>query len=99
VNLVINVAASPGSLAEFENYGVTLGKRLLVFLNEAAKGGFSDTGTRKAFRANGGMDEFFNESDIESGSLVLAAVDWVTEKAHLQKWLLDMREEAEKSLL
>lgn len=98
VNLVINVADSPGSLAEFENYGVTLGRRLLVFLNDAAKGGFTDTGTRKAFRANGGMDESFNETDIESGALVLASVDWVIDKAYLQKWLLDTRDEAEKSL-
>lgn len=35
VNLVVNVASSYGSLAEFENYGVLLGKRHLVFLNEA----------------------------------------------------------------
>src|SRR5713226_6306245 len=39
VNLVINVAASHGALAEFEDYGVILGKRLLVFLNDDARGG------------------------------------------------------------
>jgi len=99
VNLVVNVAASYGSLAEFENYGVLLGKRHLVFLNDAARGGFTDTGTRKVFRANGGTDEFFKEEDISSGALVLAALDWVTEKAYLQKWLSSVVEEAKDSLL
>ena len=99
VNLVVNIAASFGSLAEFENYGVLLGKRHLVFLNEAARGGFTDTGTRKLFRANGGTDEFFKEEDISSGVLVLAALDWVTEKAYLQKWLSSVVEEAKNSLL
>jgi hypothetical protein len=99
VNLVVNIAASFGSLAEFENYGVLLGKRHLVFLNEAARGGFTDTGTRKLFRANGGTDEFFKDDDISSGVLVLAALDWVTEKAYLQKWLSSVVEEAKDSLL
>lgn len=99
VNLVVNVASSYGSLAEFENYGVLLGKRHLVFLNEAARGGFTDTGTRKVFRANGGTDEFFKEEDISSGVLILAALDWVMEKAYLQKWLSSVVEEAKNSLL
>jgi hypothetical protein len=99
VNLVINVAASYGSLAEFENYGVILGKRHLVFLNEAARGGFSDTGTRRMFRANGGTDEYYKDEDIDSGVLVLAALDWVIEKAYLQKWLSSIAEQARKSLL
>ena len=99
VNLVINVAASYGSMAEFENYGVILGKRHLVFLNEAARGGFSDTGTRRMFRANGGTDEYYKDEDIDSGVLVLAALDWVIEKAYLQKWLSSIAEQARKSLL
>ena len=99
INLVINVAASHGSLAEFENYGVLLGKRHLLFLNEAAKGGFTDTGTRRMFRANGGTDEFFTDDDIASGVLALAALDWVAEKAYLQKWLSNIVEEAQNSLL
>jgi hypothetical protein len=99
INLVINVAASYGSLAEFENYGVVLGRRHLVFLNDAACGGFTDTGTRRMFRANGGTDEFFKDDDIATGVLVLAALDWVSEKAYLQKWLSSVAEEAQNSLL
>jgi len=57
VHLVVNVAASYGSLAEFENYGILLGERHLVFLNQAARGGFTDQGTRRLFRAAGGFDE------------------------------------------
>jgi len=99
INLVINVAASYGSLAEFENYGLILGRRHLVFLNDAARGGFTDTGTRRMFRANGGTIEFFKDDDIETGVLVLAALDWVAEKAYLQKHLLSMAEEAQSALL
>jgi hypothetical protein len=99
VNLVINVAASHGSLAEFEDYGVILGKRLLVFLNDDARGGFTDTGTRRIFRTNGGTAEFFRDDDIATGVLVLAALDWVVEKAYLQKYLSSIVEEAQNALL
>jgi hypothetical protein len=99
VQLVINLAASPGSQAEFENYGVTLGKRLLVFLDGRAKGGFTDTGTRVSFRLNGGMDEFFDEDDLKTGALVLAAADWISGKVHLQELALSVMDDAEKSLL
>jgi len=99
INLVINVAASYGSLAEFEDYGVILGKRHLVFLNEAARGGFTASGTLRLFRANGGTAEYFDDEDAQSGALVLAALDWVREKAYLQKWLVSVVEEAGNSML
>jgi hypothetical protein len=96
VQLVINVAASYGSLAEFENYGILLGRRHLVFLNEAARGGFTDTGTRKLFRAAGGDDEFFNEADLDSCALALASIDWVQDKAHYELYLNELKEAAER---
>jgi hypothetical protein len=71
----------------------------LVFLSDAARGGFTDKGTLRVFRANGGTSEFFVDDDIASNVLVLAAVDWVKEKAYLQKWLSSIVEEAQNSLL
>jgi hypothetical protein len=97
IDLVINVAASYGSLAEFENYGIFLGRRHLVFFNEAARGGFSDTGTRRLFRAAGGTDESFNEDDLKSCALTLAATDWVADKAGHDMWLKEIAEAAERS--
>lgn len=99
INLVINLAASHGSVAEFENYGVILGERLLVFLNDAARGGFTTTGTRNAFRAKGGFAEFFNDEDLKTGVLVLAARDWVEFKAYAQKYALEAIERLKDSLL
>lgn len=100
VNLVINVAASHGSSAEFENYGVLLGRRHLVFLNERARGGFTATGTLKTFRAAGGLDEFFKDDDLHSCALTLAATDWVLDKVHYEIYLAAVRDAAqEESLL
>jgi len=99
VHLVVNVAASHGSLAEFENFGILLGRRLLLFLNEAARGGFTDTGTRRVFRAAGGDDEFFADDDLKSCALTLAAVDWVRDKAHFEMYLAEVREATERNSL
>ena len=87
VHLVINIATSYGSLAEFENYGVILAERLLVFLNEAVRGGFNDRGVRKMFRTAGGTDEFFDDEDLKSCVLVVAADDSVREKQDLEMYL------------
>ncbi len=96
VHLVINIAASPGSMAEFENYGIRLGRRHLVFLNAAARGGFTDQGTLQLFRANGGFDEFFKDDDLNSCAVKLAAVDWVVEKSYLQAWVAQLEETAKE---
>ncbi len=99
VHLVIDVAASPGSMAEFENYGVILGKRHLVFLNDAARGGFTDTGTRRLFRAAGGDDEFFSEADLMSCALTLASADWVGDKAYYEMYLAELKKAADEASL
>ena len=99
VNLVIDVAASHGSVAEFENYALAAKERMLAFLNVAARGGFTATGTLLAFRTVGGMCEFFRDEDIKTGVIVLAAIDWVKLKAYVQQHLLEMIEGLKNSLV
>jgi len=98
-HLVVDLAASRGSLAEFENYGLVLGKRLLVFLNAAARGGFTDMGTRRMFQAAGGIDEFFTDEDLTSCALTLAAADWVNDKASTEAYLSEAVEALERTSL
>jgi hypothetical protein len=98
-HLVINIATSYGSLAEFENYALTLAERLLVFLNETVRGGFTDSGVRRMFRTAGGTDEFFDDEDLKSCVLVLAAHDWVREKQDLEVYLDAQQQAARKKSL
>lgn len=83
VDLVIVVAASFGSTAEFEAFAVTLGPKLLAWFPYGAAGGFIDTGSRRLFYAAGGFDETFRDDDLISCVVTLASVDWVKEKRFL----------------
>lgn len=99
IHLVINLAASYGSVSEFENYGILLGERNLVFFSKEGAGGFTDQGTRKLFRTAGGFDESFSEDDLKSCALTLAAADWVIDKAGVEMWLAGVGEWAKKRSL
>ena len=84
-DLVINVAASPGSQAEFEDFALRFeGRRQLAFLDERGRAGYAGQGTLRGFRVNGGIDEFFSQSDLDSCVLTLMAVDWVVENSYFQ---------------
>jgi hypothetical protein len=87
VDLVIDVDHSPGSAAEFESFGIQLGPKMLLWFPKSGRGGFVDTGNRRLFRAAGGFDEAFDESDLASCVLTLASVDWVKEKKYLQLYV------------
>lgn len=99
VNLVIDVAASHGSVAEFENYAIAAKERMLAFLDESARGGFTAAGTLLAFKSVGGTYEYFRDDDLRTGAVVLAAIDWVKLKAYVQQHILEMIEGLKNSLV
>ncbi len=86
VHLGVDVAASHGSSAEFEGLGVAFAPRLLLWMPEAAKGGYTAEGTLRLSRAAGGMFEYFDDSDLRSCVMTLASVDWLQDKEALQLW-------------
>ncbi len=76
LDLVINIAASYGSLLEAQKIGDKLLHRCLIWLPEGAKGGFASG--MISFLQNLGLEPlFFNNSDISSCVLSLSAEDWV----------------------
>lgn len=96
INLAINVAASPGPAAEFEEYGLALGRKLLLWLPEAARGGYTAGGMLRLFRSAGGIHEFFDDSDLRSCVVTLASIDWMRDKEALQIWADGQKEIASR---
>jgi hypothetical protein len=96
-DLVIDIAADFGPVAEFEKFGVELGYRMLLWLPAAAQGGFTATGTLQTFRAAGGAYEIFSDADLQSCALTLASRDWVSQKEFLQVYLDSVKESASAS--
>jgi hypothetical protein len=87
IDLVIGIVASPGSHAEFVQLAPILGPRMLAWLPVEARGGFTDTGTRRIFRALGGFDESYDSADLVSSVLTLFSLDWTEEKRFVQLWV------------
>jgi hypothetical protein len=76
IDLVINVVGSPGSLLEAQKINTKLLHRCLIWLPEAAKGGFASA--MIGFLENLGLGPlYFNDSDIKACVLALSAEDWV----------------------
>ena len=83
VNLVVNIADSPGSLGEAHEFGAVLGPRMLLWLPEGAKRAFAGTGLAKLRRTAGGATEYYGDPDLSSCVVALASVDWVREQQAL----------------
>jgi len=76
-NLVVLLADSYGSLAELHDFGLLLGKKLLTWMPEVARGGYSATGLGRMMATAGNAPIFFSPDDVDSGVMVLASADWV----------------------
>jgi hypothetical protein len=76
-DLVVNVANSYGSLGEAHEYAIVLKQRLLLWLPDAARGGFLETGLAKQLRLLGFPPIFFTNEDLASCVVAIASADWV----------------------
>lgn len=96
VHLGVDVAASHGSSAEFEGLGTGFAWRLLLWIPETARKGYTAEGTLHLFRAAGGMFEYFDDSDLGSCVMTLASMDWLEDKEALQIWADELRRMASR---
>jgi hypothetical protein len=76
IDLVVNIAGSPGSLLETQKISTKLLHRCLIWLPQSAKGGFASG--MIGFLKNLGQEPlYFDDSYIKACVLTLSAEDWV----------------------
>jgi hypothetical protein len=84
VDVVIDLATGYGAIGEAHEFGMELGKKLLLWLPFAARKKFVDEGTRRLIEAAGGRSVFFGEAHLRACALTRASVDFVNDKRYLQ---------------